>query len=339
VSVPESRVYVADRQDPAADRQVPAADRQVPAADRQVPAADRRVPAADRQVSAADKRVPTLKILSHKPLKFRRLQENCNFGERLTLFLTNTWKGPRGPEPTTTGKTMTDKDTRRYDMFVRAKTFGDDNATDFVVGSAALGLFIELDGVIGKLESARAGQNTSARTSKQTILDAIRLDLQNITRTAAAIAQREPGFADNFRPPTNSNEGALMVATDKILQQLATQPGDSIAITTAKAALVAKFVAHEMNPGFVTMLQSDRAAVIVAKAQLETGREDSVASNAAIGQLIAEGMEIVTTLDAIMHNKYGSAPDRLAAWVSASHIERDPHHAKPAAAPTPEAVK
>jgi hypothetical protein len=234
---------------------------------------------------------------------------------------------------------MNDRDTRRFDMFVRAKTFGEDNATDFAVGGAALTLFVELDGVIGKLETARATQNNSARTSKQSLLDAMRLDVQNIIRTAAAIAQREPGFADSFRPPVSYNEGALMMTTDKFLLQLAAQPGDSNAVATAKAALVAKFVAHEMNASFVTSLQNDRAAVTAARAQIETGREDSVASTTAIGPLIAEGMEIVTTLDAIMHNKYGAAPDRLAAWISASHVERDPHSARTAPAQAPAAAK
>ena len=41
-------------------------------------------------------------------------------------------------------------------------------------------------------------------------------------------------------------------------------------------------------------------------------------------------MKAVTTLDAVMHNKYSSQPDKMAAWLTASHIERDPKRA-----PTP----
>ena len=34
-------------------------------------------------------------------------------------------------------------------------------------------------------------------------------------------------------------------------------------------------------------------------------------------------MKAVTTLDAIMHNKYASQPAKMAAWLTAAHIERD----------------
>ena len=80
-----------------------------------------------------------------------------------------------------------------------------------------------------KLDLAKAGQNP-ALPSKGTLLDAIRLDLINLTRTAAAIDQVEPGFADKFPSPDNAGERALVTAADKILQQLSAQPGDSAAI-------------------------------------------------------------------------------------------------------------
>ena len=138
--------------------------------------------------------------------------------------------------------------------------------------------------------------------------------MQNLTRTAAAIAQDEPGFADAFRPPNNSNEAALTTTADKFLLQLAVQPGDTAAAKTAKAALVAKFVAH---------LQSDRTAVTADNAQNEKDRESGVGNTAVISPLIQQGMKAVTTLDAVMHNKYSSQPDKMAAWLTASHIERD----------------
>ena len=147
--------------------------------------------------------------------------------------------------------------------------------------------------------------------------------MQNLTRTAAAIAQDEPGFADAFRPPNNSNEAALTTTADKFLLQLAVQPGDTAAAKTAKAALVAKFVAHEMSAGFVAHLQSDRDAVTADNAQHEKDRESGVGSTAAVSPLIQTGMKAVTTLDAVMHNKYSSQPDKMAAWLTASHIERD----------------
>ena len=56
-------------------------------------------------------------------------------------------------------------------------------------------------------------------------------------------------------------------------------------------------------------------------------------STVAIDRLIREGMKELTTLDAIMHNKYARNPDKLRAWQSASHIERAPQREKKPAPP------
>ena len=44
-------------------------------------------------------------------------------------------------------------------------------------------------------------------------------------------------------------------------------------------------------------------------------------------------MKALTTLDAIMHNKYGSNPDKMSAWHTAAHIERAAQSAKPTPPP------
>ena len=222
---------------------------------------------------------------------------------------------------------MNDRDTRRYDSFVRIRAFGEDHASDFVPDSVAQ--------VVDALDDAQAGQNRGRNTSKATLLDAIRLDLQNLTRTAAAIAQDEPGFADVFRPPNNINEAALLTIADKFLRQLAAQPGDSTTVAAAKAGLVGKFVAHALDALFVTNLQNDRAAVAAASTQLEQDRESGVGNTAAISPLIQQGMKAATTLDAIMHNRYGSQPEIMAAWLTASHIERNPQRGQAAPVPPP----
>jgi hypothetical protein len=108
-------------------------------------------------------------------------------------------------------------------------------------------------------------------------------------------------------------------------------------ILAAQPADAAKFVAHEMNANFVTNLQSDHDAIIAANKQLEKDREGGVGSTASITPLIQQGTQLVTTLNAIMHNKYQSQPDKLAERMSASHVERDPQRAGPTpppAAPT-----
>jgi hypothetical protein len=128
----------------------------------------------------------------------------------------------------------------------------------------------------------------------------------------------------------------LLTTADAFLLQLAVQTGDSAATKTAKAALIAKFVAHEMNANFVTNLQTDRAAITNEQAGLESDSENRVGNTAVISQLIRQGIKAINTLDAIMHNKYSAQADKLAAWTSASHIERDPQRNNPTPAPTPQ---
>jgi hypothetical protein len=170
----------------------------------------------------------------------------------------------------------------------------------------------------------------------ETLINAVKLDLQNIARTAAAIDQTEPGFADEFNPPKAYNPAALLTTADAFLLELAAQPADTTAVKAAKTALVAKFVAHELSPDFVAHLQADRQAIAAEQASMEGDSEDVVGSTASIGPLIRQGMTALNTLDAIMHNKYAGSPEKMAAWVSASHIERDPKRSAPAPTPAPQ---
>ena len=231
---------------------------------------------------------------------------------------------------------MNDRETRRYDMFGRAKTFGQTNAADFAAGSEATKRFGNVNKIITDLDAAKANQQRDGTTSKAVLMDALRLDVQNVTRTARAMDQDEPGMADKFPPPKSSSDADLVTTADNILGKLAAAPGDSPATQAAKAALVTKFVSHELPAGFVQNLKDDRAAIDSAQDSIESDDEEGVASTAAVGRLIKDGMKEVNYLDAIMHNKYARDTDKLRAWQSASHIERAPQREKkPAPTPTP----
>lgn len=127
----------------------------------------------------------------------------------------------------------------------------------------------------------------------------------------------------------------MLTTADNILGKLAVAPSDNAATQAAKAALVAKFVAHELPADFVQDLQDDRGAIDGAQDDIEGDEEEGVASTAAVGRLIKDGMKEVNYLDAIMHNKYSRDPDKLRAWQSASHIERAPQREKKTPAPSP----
>ena len=223
---------------------------------------------------------------------------------------------------------MNERERRRYDAFGRSQTFCTNNADDFAEGSKALACSASLASITTKLDTEKARQASASPTAKEVLLDALRLDIQNITRTARALDQDEPGFAAQFRPPETSGQGALLTATDAILARLKVQPDDDAATKKAKAALAARFVAHELPEDFVQNLADDRAAIDAAQDAMEDADNDGVESTAAIGKLIKDGMKELTTLDAIMHNKYARVPEKLRTWQSASHIERAPQREK-----------
>jgi len=118
---------------------------------------------------------------------------------------------------------MNDRDIRRYERATRVQTFGVENDTAFAAGSKAKTHFGNVDGLIGKLDDAKAGQ-TPTRVSKETLLDSLVLDLKNISRTARSIGLIENGFAAPYRIPDNPSEAAITTHTDAVLARLEDQP-------------------------------------------------------------------------------------------------------------------
>ena len=206
-------------------------------------------------------------------------------------------------------------------MIVCVQTFGKDNATDFAAGSNATGHFAAVAQVIKDLETEKAKQGGGTATAKEVLLNALRLDLQNIARTARAIDANEPGFADKFQTPSSPSQTALLTA------------GDAFVLELDKAGVAAKFTAYELPATFVQDLKDDLAAIREADGAMNSDDQEGVSSTAAVGRLIKSGMAEVTQLDAIMRNKYARNPDKLTAWDSASHIERAPQRAKKPAPP------
>jgi len=208
-------------------------------------------------------------------------------------------------------------------MFGRVQTFGKVNAADFAAGSKAAGHFARLAQIVADLDVEKARQNGGSATAKEVLFDSLRLDLQSIARTARAIDAGEPSFADRFRNPASPTQQTLLTAADAFAREL------------ADPAIVAKFVAYELPADFVADLADDIAAIRSADADMQSDDQTGVASTAAVGRLIREGMAEVMQLDAIMNNKYARNPDRMRAWDSASHVDRAPRRAKKPAGGTP----
>lgn len=229
---------------------------------------------------------------------------------------------------------MSDRDQRRYERALRVQTFGDEFAADFATLDIATTEFINLGGLIDQLDDARAGQ-TPNRASKSTLLDSLRLDLQNIARTARTIEQRENlnGFAAVYRQPDTPAEHAILTHAESVLKELEDQATDTAAVKAAKAALRTKFTGYGLPADFVTHLRADRTAITDTTKHNQTENLGGVENTELISQLLSQINTTITHLDTIAHNLYNRQPEKLRAWMSASHVERAPHREKTTDAP------
>ena len=222
---------------------------------------------------------------------------------------------------------MRDTENRRHQMFVRVKGFGIDHANDFAANGLGTQLFTDLAGIVTQLdnhaaaEASGVGAARGGTSTRAAAREALRDDLEAISRTARAMAEDTPGIDDKFRLPRGNNDQALLNAAR--------------AFAADAAPLSAQFIGHEMPADFLTDLNTDIANMEAAISHQSSGVGDHVAAGAAIDETIDVGNAIVRKLDAIVRNRYANNPATLAEWTSASHTERSPRRKAPASPPTP----
>ena len=235
---------------------------------------------------------------------------------------------------------MNDRDQRRYDRLTRISTFGTANAADFATSAKAKGHFKNIADHITALDAAKAGQ-LPARASKETLIDALRLDLKNIARTARSIELKHNGFAAPYALPHNPAESAITTHSDAVLKLLEdnndpiADGGDTPDQKAAKAALRARFVEYLLPADFVEDLRADRDAISATNTHNQTETQSGVEDTARISQILAQAAEDVQELDAMFANLYTRDPAKLHAWQRASRVERAPVREKKPAVPTP----
>lgn len=211
---------------------------------------------------------------------------------------------------------MNDSDTRRMEMFFRVDQFGIAEPVLFPEGTFQAELLMTLRQIITDLQtqvSLQASGMGSARQggqSKETARRELRASLEAISRTARVMSATIPGLEDKFRAPRSVSDQQLL----------------AIARSFAADALPLKdeFTRRSLPHSFIEDLNEDIAALEEAMTSRIQGTQEHITATAAIDALIDRGMLAVRELDAIMRNRLAASPARLAAWLSASHVERPP---------------
>ena len=224
---------------------------------------------------------------------------------------------------------MNDNDTRRYEMFLRVRQLGTDESASIASFAYVKDLFNSLGEVIAELE-AHANQQasglSSARQSTQSLAaarDELESDLKAISRTARSIANSITGLEQKFRWPSELTDNDLLTRARMFA-------ADAL-------PLKAEFIKRGLPANFLDDLNEDIAAFEQALTQRNQSKGTHVNATATIDDLIERGMKIVRELDSLMRNLFENAPGKLAAWLSASHIERAPR-SRPATPTQPQAT-
>lgn len=88
---------------------------------------------------------------------------------------------------------MNDRGTRRYEMFGRVQTCGKDHTADIAASNKAADHFASVAQIIKALDTAKAQREGGTATAKEVLLDALRLDLQNVASTAEVAEGKNGG--------------------------------------------------------------------------------------------------------------------------------------------------
>ena len=220
---------------------------------------------------------------------------------------------------------MNDNEIRNYEMFLRVQEFGTAQTAN-AVNAYAGELFARLGQTIAQLETHSAVQSSNARTLKETgaakeaARTKLRERLEAIGRTAKPLEATMPGVAGKFRVPARLKDQELLSLAR--------------AVSNDAVPIKAEFIKRGLPATLVEDLAGAVEELEQAVGQKIQKREARISSTATVKGLVGEGARVVRELDPIMLNVFGSDPAALAAWESASRIERAPRRRK-AVAETP----
>jgi hypothetical protein len=209
---------------------------------------------------------------------------------------------------------MNNLETRRYEMFMRVRDFGVSRAASFPANTLGGEQFAIVAEVVEALTREATAQTSGVSSVQQATVTraaaraSLRESLQDIARTARAMALDTPGLENKFRMPRSGADQALLNAAR---------------VFAAEAApLKSEFIRHELPAGFLEDLQSDITALEQSIGSQNSNRDSHITATASIEATMERGANAVQKLDAVVRNKFRDDPSTLAAWESARHVER-----------------
>lgn len=204
----------------------------------------------------------------------------------------------------------------RNDMFIRVNTFGEDNAADFPAASIGAVQFAEIAAVVALIAELSTDQTEGfgdarfAIAGKGSARETLRDVISEISRTSRSMVYEIPDIDTLFRMPRNRNDAELLAAARAFYRE--------------SEAYEARFIAYGLPADFRDALNDAADAFESSLGEPGTAIDSHVEATAELEATVRRGMIARRILDGVVKNKYRADVGKLAAWTSASHIERLP---------------
>lgn len=221
---------------------------------------------------------------------------------------------------------MKDSEIRQLDMAQRVSEFAKTHAADFPAGSRGAELITSLDAAIASTEQQAAKQDAAAldrqenTEQKQDAINTLLEQMRAISRTARSINQHFPGIGDQFKMPRDIDQAILNRAR---------------AFIEAATPIASEFTSRGLPAGFLIDLQAAIDASDAAENSQSAALANQTAATAGVAAALKQVTTIMRELDAVMLNKYRADPSQLAAWKSASRVEKAPKKKETETPPPP----
>ena len=202
----------------------------------------------------------------------------------------------------------------RLQMFKGVHQFGHEHAGSIPASGHASGLLALVAGAITEIEVRAAAQVSGVSSVRETtttkafvrsnLLD----EVEEINRIARAISIQTPGVLERFRLPESNSDQALLTSARAFAKEA--------------LPLKAEFTKRSLAATFIEDLENAATRFEESMNQRHSSRESRVAATAAMDEPFEQGMKAVRELKLIMPILLKNDPAALAAWRSASHVER-----------------
>ena len=215
---------------------------------------------------------------------------------------------------------MKDLERNQLNTLTSVRDFGTQQAALFPPAQLAGELMTTISGVVDELSGLAAVQTASINTGRQdtegraAARAALRQDMEAINRTAHAMAVRTPGIDTKFRLTRGNDQQLLALAR---------------AFVSEATPLKSEFLRYGMAADFLDDLTADIGAFGQLVASRQRSVEARTASTAGIDDALERGMDALKELDGILRNVLRDDVQTLAAWITASHVERPPRKRQP----------